>query len=72
MLAIDAFRYYDATTPVSHTTPTGRTYAIVRLSKFSDPGAELNLAMGPGYGLNQVRQLRFGTRVFVVLLEPRS
>ena len=69
---MEAFRFYDPVTHVTRDVPTGKTYALVRASEGSDPGAEINLAMGTETGLGQVWQRQFGRRIYVVLLAPKT
>ena len=69
--AILAFRYYNETTPVVFSPPTGRTLLVLRAT--TDEDAAFNRAKVLGAAQRPLlRERRFGDRVRVQLLGPPS
>jgi mannosyltransferase len=66
--AIDAFRYYDQTTPLASELSTGRTFVLV-FGSFDDPAEVVTDSFGRTQ-LRLAREVSFGRRLVVRLLEP--
>jgi mannosyltransferase len=68
--AIDAFRYYDPTTPVPSAPPTGRTFMFVRASDEGDVPDVITGVLTPANQLEPSHEEHFGRRLRVVVLDP--